>query len=93
MDLHERFEQFNGEYLKFELVKEKRCERPDLHALLILNDLESAPRYAISDATHDEIWLDFSPEILNMVNDDVIIELIRCGVRYDEEEDSLCMFA
>jgi hypothetical protein len=77
------FQEHRGEYRKFELVHPQLSRRPDLHAFLLLNKLVPGCDNIISAAEHDEIWLSIDPEDLgNVLTEDLIIELIRCGVRY-----------
>ncbi len=91
---HERFEAVNDDYLKFDRIENKRNQRPDLHAWLLLDELYPNPGYGmVSAAGHDEIWLDVEGEKLESLTDDQILELVRCGVRHDSEHDCLVMFA
>jgi len=93
MDIHERFEAVNDEYLKFERVTDKRSQRPDLHAFLLLGELFTKPgQNMVSSAGHDEIYLEPGGEQLDTLTDEHILDLVRCGVRHDSEFDSLCMF-
>jgi len=93
MTLHDRFEANDGEYLKFELVENKKSTRPDLHAFLMLEELfpTTADAYIVCHAQHDQIWLDYAGNELHKLTDDQIIELTRCGVLVDSEDDSLYM--
>lgn len=43
MDIHERFEAVNDDYINFDRVENKRSERPDLHAWLLLDELFPNP--------------------------------------------------
>jgi hypothetical protein len=89
----EQYEKHGDEYLKFDLVQNKTSRRPDLHAFNLLDRLVPGKRDMIRAAEHDEIWLDVSPEELAKVaTEEQIIELIRCGVRYDASTDSLALF-
>ena len=87
------FDKHNDEYLNFERVENKRSKRPDLHAMLLLDEICPGPRDMVSAAEHDVIYLDVSPEALESATEEQIIELVRCGVHIDEETDSLAMFA
>jgi len=100
LDLQSIFDKHEDKFLTFEEVKDRRHERPDLCAFLMLHDL--APREPVrnayvrdmvSAAEHDEIWLDTDVGVLaaNATEDD-IVTLIRCGIRYDADSDSLAMF-
>lgn len=94
MDTHERFEEVNDDYLKFDRIENKRNQRPDLHAWLLLDELFPHPGHdMVSAAEHDEIWLDVEGEKLETLTDEQILELVRCGVRHDDEHDCLAMFA
>jgi len=93
MDIDDRFEQFSDDYIKFERVENKRSSRPDLHAFLLLNELVPGTNDMVSAAEHDEIFLSVEPEELNKVaTDEQILELVRCGIRYNSSHDCLCMF-
>lgn len=93
MNIKERFEAVNDDYLEFDLIEAKRSQRRDLHAFLMLDELFPNPgRDIVCSAAHDEIWLNVEEEKLNDLTDFQILELTRCGVGYDSENDSLCMF-
>jgi hypothetical protein len=92
-DLHELFEKHNDEFLKFERVENKRSNRDDLHAFLLLDSLVPGSGDIVAAAEHDEIWLDIAPkEFAKVATEAHIIELTRCGVRYDRQNDSFAMF-
>lgn len=94
MTLHERFEAVNDDYLKFDRVENKRSQRPDLHAFLLLDDLfPNAGHDMVSSAEHDEFYLEPSGDKLDLLTDEHILELTRCGVRHDDELECLAMFA
>ena len=87
-------EEIGGEFLKFERVKVKLSSRPDVHAFLLLDTLVPGNSDMVANAQHDEIFL--GVELENLVENDItkeqVIDLIRCGVRYDDDVDSLAMF-
>ena len=94
MNLHDRFEQFDGEYLKFDRIENPRSKRPDLHAFLLLDEIQPGDRDLISASEHDEFYLNIDCDAFAAVaTDEQIRDLNRCGVRYDGDLDSLCMFA
>ena len=93
MNIKELFEKHNGEYLEFDRVENKRSRRPDLHAFLLLDELYPGKNAIISSAEHDEFWLDISEGQIAVMSEDTVIELARCGVRYDSAYDCLAMFA
>ena len=95
IDLYEFFEKHNDEYIKFERIENKRSARPDLHAFLLLEELVPTKNYEdmVSAAEHDEIWLEVDPKkVAEVATEEHLIELIRCGVRYDRDIDSFAMF-
>ena len=92
-DLNERFAKHEDEYIKFDRVTAPAHPRPDICAFLRLHELCPGTRDIVSCAGHDEIWLDVDVEEFNeKASDDDILMLTRCGVRYDEDVDSLAMF-
>jgi len=95
MDIEDRFEKISAnshEYLRFELVENKRSLRRDMHAFLLLEELVPGEgRGIVAAAEHDQIWLDIDLDgLATVITDDQILELIRCGVFIDE--GSLSMF-
>ena len=88
----ERFEKHSDDYIKFDRVDSKRSQRPDLHAFLLLAELFPSTSDIVSGAGHDEIWLSPTGKQIETLTDVQILELVRCGVRYDSDHESLCMF-
>ena len=83
----------DAEFAQFDRVAGKRSPRHDLHAFLLLDELVPGRAGMIACAEHDEIWLDIDPEILAVaISADQVVELVRCGVRFDGSTDSLSMF-
>ena len=92
-ELHALFELYEPESHKFENVENKRSQRPDLHAFLLLDELWPGNRDIVSSAEHDEIYLGVTPDALaEVATPEIVRELRRCGVRYDRGTDSLMMF-
>lgn len=90
------FDKHEHEYIKFDSIAVKRSNRPDLHAFLLLDQLvpSDGREDIIGAAEHDEFFLSVSPEELAAVaTEEQIVELIRCGLRYDTHYDSLAFFA
>lgn len=82
----------SGEYLKFDRIEAPRSKRPDLHAFLLLESLVPGTEDIVAGAHHDEFFIGVELEALaQVVTEGQVIELIRCGIRIDE--DGLCMFA
>lgn len=84
--LEELFEKHDGEFLKFDRVKNRKSGRADLHAFLLLDEIvPGGGADIVSCAEHDEIWLDVDVDALaNAATEDQVIDLIRCGVRLDD---------
>lgn len=75
---------FDDEHLKFDRVQNKRSNRPDIHAFLLLDSLVPGTQDMVASSWHDEIALDVDPETVALAaTEDHVIELIRCGVRCD----------
>jgi len=92
-NLHDFFEDHTDEFLKFERVENKLSSRPDIHAFILLNQLVPGEFDMVSDAQHDEIFLEVSPDqLVAAATEKQLIDLHRCGVRHDSQYDCLCMF-
>lgn len=93
MTIHERFEAVNDEFLEFDRIENKRSQRPDIHAFLLLDDIfPNAGHDMVTSAEHDEIWLDPMDDQLKLLTDEQIVELVRCGARHDRHNGCLAMF-
>jgi hypothetical protein len=84
------------EYIKYERIDAPLHKRADLAAFLLLETLAPLGRDSadlVTWAGHDEIGLGTDVKTLaaNATEDD-IVTLIRCGVRLNEDGDSLMMF-
>jgi len=92
MEVKEMFDKYDDEYIEFKRVENKRSNRPDLHAFLLLDELFPRDRDIVCAAEHDEIYLDVETEEVETLTEEQVLELTRCGVRYDGE-GYLVMFA
>lgn len=92
MTAEELFEKHNDEYLEFERVENPKSRRADMHAFIRLDELFPGNQDMVSAVAHDEIWLVVEPEQVEALDEATVIELTRCGVRYDSESDCLAMF-
>lgn len=94
VDLYAVFEKYADEYIKFDRIGHPLHPRPDICAFLMLDNLVPGDRDIVSASEHDEFYLSVAPEELAKVaTEDDIRDLVRCGLRYDESYDSLCMFS
>ena len=90
------FNKYEDEYLCFRHVANKFSRRPDMHAFILLDKL--IPGDGMSDlitaTEHDQFFIGIEPEALATVaTEEIILELVRCGIVYDEETESLSFFA
>ena len=77
----------------FELVENKRSGRQDIHAFLLLDELLPGTTCIVADAERDKVWLDVDLDELTMaISEEDIVELARCGVWLDDDEEGLCMY-
>jgi len=89
------FDKYDDEYIQFQNVANKRSRRPDMHAFIVLDELLPGDEKGdlISAAEHDQFFLDIEPEALARVaTEEIILDLVRCGVSFDEENESLFLF-
>lgn len=94
MTLEEMFEKHHDEFLKFYQIEHKRSNRPDLNAFILLDSILPGTGDMIECSEHDEIMLSIDCDALaNVITEEQVIELYRCGVRYNSEYDSLTMYA
>lgn len=93
MDIKAEFAKHEEEFLKYEKIT-PAIGRPDLHAFNLLDRLVPGKRDLISASAHDEYFLSIDVEELAKVatSEDVLV-LVRCGVRYIKDWDSLGLFA
>jgi alkylhydroperoxidase family enzyme len=94
-DIQALFEKHDNEYLEFDRVENKLSRRPDLHAFLMLDALVPGTDDMVSAAEHDTFWLDVDIEDLakSGITEAQVVDLVRCGVMYDDEFDCLRMLA
>jgi|SRR3989344_431484 len=94
IDLAETFEKYNNDYMGFDRVEDKLSSRPDLCAFLLLDKLlPNDGRDMVCAADHGMIFLGIDCEKLTkLATEEDILMLIRCGVHYDSDTDSLSMF-
>lgn len=90
---YDRWKKFDKDFCKFSAVEPKRSSRGDIHAMILLNELQPSDGDMIAAAEHDVIWFDIDVEkLMETITDQQIQELARCGISYDESLDSLSMF-
>lgn len=95
IDLEKEFEKYQDEFLEFGRIEAPAHPCPDVCAFMLLSELVPIDRGRdmIVAATHGEFWLRTDVEKLaEAATSEDIRTLVRCGVRYDADTESLCMF-
>jgi hypothetical protein len=92
-ELEAFWEAHSNEYLRFERIENPLSRCRDLHAFLLLNKLVPGSRDIICAAEHDAVWLETKVrELLKIATESELIDLHRCGVMYDSENELLQMW-
>jgi len=95
MEIKDRFELVSDEYMNFDHIEKKRSNRADVNAFILLDELfgpKKAGDDLIDAASHDVFYLSTTLEDIETLEDHHIIELVRCGVMFDSDEECLFMF-
>lgn len=93
IDLKATFESFQDSPRDFAYVKNKKSNRTDLHAFMLLDSLVPGTRDMVTGAEHDEIFLNVDLDNLaEKITEDQVLDLVRCGVMYNDEFECLSMF-
>jgi hypothetical protein len=81
------------EFREFGRIAAPPSQRPDLCAFLLLDKLLPGDRDIVACAEHDQIWLNVDiDELAEVASKDDVVYLLRCGVWYDGDVESLSMF-
>jgi hypothetical protein len=94
-ELESLFDKHEDEFLKFERIPAERrlSNSPDIQVFRLLDELFPGDDDLVSCATHDEIFLSIDgEEFASKVTEDLLIDMMRCGLRWDSSEQSLCVF-
>jgi hypothetical protein len=91
------FEERADDFGNIEDVKPSRRlhRRPDLNAFLLLDKLltNGNDSAILVDARNEQVWLSPKPwEVMQRASEEDLLDLVRCGVFYDEDNDSLSMY-
>lgn len=90
MSIKDKFRLYEDEFLKFDRVINKRHHIPLIHALLLLTELFPEKKYIFNGIADDDIvYLYFD---LTGLSDDLLIELMRCGIDYDEVYEQVFIY-
>lgn len=98
-EMAEIFDDYEGMNAFRDLVENKRSNRADLHAFLLLDSLDPDPNHfghfvdVLAGAEHDEVYLSFDEDkVASAITPEQAVELRRCGVRYRNDAMGFCMF-
>jgi hypothetical protein len=90
--LFEKYE--DSEWDNFKLIENKFSTRRDLHAFILLDKLVPGKCNIISASEHDQYWLETDvKQLAKVATEENIRDLVRCGVCYDEGNESLYRFS
>jgi len=103
IEVSELFELHDEQYRNFQAIENKLSNRTDLHALMYLDKLfpeypiqtshgDEFYHWIIASATLDEIQIALTPEQVESLTSEQVLELVRCGVRYDAEDSRLELY-
>jgi hypothetical protein len=93
MTLKEMFKKCDDDFLEFSRIpidERRHKTRPDLCAFIYLDEKLGGSRDVVSRADYDKIWLSFKN--LDKLTLEDVLYIHRCGVSYDEDDESLTMF-
>ena len=83
----------NEDFLKFERVKNKYCQRADLHAFILLNKICPGNKDIIDGADHEIVFLGVDiDKLAENITEERVDELSMCGVFFSNEFNCLAMF-
>jgi len=84
----------DDEYCQSEKIKNKLCESTDLAAFMLIHKfMIDKVADIILSCEHDIIYLAPIDNLdLKRIKESDIIDLIRCGIRYEDDFDCLSMF-
>ena len=99
MNLKQFMAQNSNEFGKFERIKNPPSTHRDLHAMHILSQFMTKHGISVINCTGPSNETDtglivFEPSIRDveaMATEEQVIDLVRCGVRYNHEYDALVM--
>lgn len=93
-EITDYLDSIENEFLKFKRIDktEKLSTRPDLAAFILLEGLFPDDGGIISSADYDQIFLSVEWEDIQTITKAQWLYLHRCGVRFDSDTESLCMF-
>lgn len=92
-DLQFLFKKHDDEHGMFERIVFPVSQCPDICAMLLLEDICNHRARMIAGTAHDVVYLSVDPsDVAGKITEDQVIYLSRCGVMFDEAENSFFMF-
>lgn len=97
MNLKQFMARWDVEFGKFERIKNPTSSHRDLCAMLILSKFMTNPRTSVINSVESNSrdgFIVFEPsthDVETMATEEQVIDLIRCGVRYNGEYGALVM--
>jgi hypothetical protein len=90
------FEAHGDEFMEFDRIPRARrlpTGRPDLHAFLLLDKALPGVSAIVAAAEQGEIFLNVElDKLASVATHELLLDLIRCGVRMEAEEERLALF-
>lgn len=94
INLKEVFDKFEDDYGRDEDIAVRLSGRPDLNAFMLLDQLQPESADMISASEHDEFFLSIDCEKLaEVITEEQVRDLVRCGVMYSDGYESLTMYS
>lgn len=95
-EMIEKFDEFSESFdksMEFDAIENPLHPAKDICGLLMLAALLPGARYGIAGADHDVIYLEADVDKLAKVaTPEIIRDLVRCGIVWSDEYDSLIKF-
>jgi hypothetical protein len=88
VDLADAFDKYQDEYQEFARIEEPLHRRRDICAMMLLDQLAPGETGSgiISGAEDEAVMLDIDcTKLADVITEEDVITLLRCGVGYDEE--------
>jgi hypothetical protein len=94
MGVGDLFKEHYGEFLKFDRIPpgERRNRRPDLCAMIYLDEKLGGDRDVVTGADHDVIYLCWDWEEAEKLTAEDVIYVLRCGVHHSTEFECMALF-
>lgn len=92
----QRWDQFEDDFLLFDRIPppERPFSSSDLCAWALLDKKFPSARGLdmVSGAGHDQVWLRITRTEIAQLTDEEILYLVRCGVMFESDTETLSMF-